>query len=371
MTNHRMLIINAGSSSLKCDVISLPDGNRQAWASIERMGTDNASLSSHLNQSHQITSKKPKDLLAQAFSCMQVDPTTLTAAAHRVVHGGKKYTQATLINHQMIEDLNAIKQLAPLHNPTSVAFIKHSLAYWPDLPQVACFDTAFHSTLAEPTYRYALPDQCYEQYHIRQYGFHGLSHNYVSQIAIKQLHLAKQHGLIVAHLGNGCSVCAIKDGQSVNTSMGFTPLDGLMMGTRSGHLDPNIIFYLARNHGYHIDDIDHMLHHQSGCLGISGISHDMRDLAKASQQGNSKAKLAIDMFCQKLAQGIGQMMTSLDRLDALIFTGGIGENSALIREQTITQLPILKQLKLTPKILVIPTNESLQMARETQKVLSC
>jgi acetate kinase len=313
----------------------------------------------------------------------------LHAIGHRVVHGGERFTQACRIDAEVLQAIRDTVPLAPLHNPANLLGIEAAMALYPQLPHVAVFDTAFHQSLPPRAYRYALPEPLYREQHVRRYGFHGTSHRYVSHRAAEISGLALGDSYwISAHLGNGSSTCAIAEGQSRDTSMGLTPLEGLVMGTRSGDVDPNLHSHLARTLGWSLEKIDHMLNHDSGLLGLSGLSNDMRTLEHAREQGHANAALAIEVFCYRLAKSLAAMTCALPRLDGLIFTGGIGENSPLVRNLTVQHLHVMN-LQLDgeanarcvrgvegpihalghPRVLVIPTNEERQIALDTLAVL--
>ncbi|MBO6151763.1 MAG: acetate/propionate family kinase, partial [Acinetobacter sp.] len=310
------------------------------------------------------------------------------AIGHRVVHGGT-LTKAELLTPEIVDRIRAATPLAPLHNPAHLVGIDATMRLFPELPQVAVFDTAFHQTMPAHAYRYALPKFLYTEHNVRRYGFHGTSHAYVSERGSQLAGSYKQGGWLTAHLGNGSSTCAIWNGESVDTSMGLTPLEGVVMGTRSGDVDPSLHSFLASNLGWDIYKIDKMLNSQSGLLGLSDLSNDMRTLIEASEQGNEDASIAIEVFCYRLAKSLAALSCGLPRLDGLFFTGGIGENSAYIREKTLAYLPhfgfnLSKEqndnLKrgtegridagTGPQIWVVPTDEEGRIAKETEFVVS-
>jgi acetate kinase len=261
------------------------------------------------------------------------------AVGHRVVHGGEKFTHSCLINDEVKQAINNMSKMAPLHNPAHVAGIESAQAAFPKLPQVAVFDTAFFQTLPKHAYLYALPYALYEQHGIRKYGFHGSSHYFVSQQAAKLLNKnIEDCNLITAHLGNGCSITAIKHGKAVDTSMGFTPLEGLVMGTRCGDVDASVTTFLIEQLAHSAAQVNALMNKQSGLQGFSQLSNDCRTLEQEQAQGNPQAKLALDMFIYRLVKYIGSYLAVVGPLDALVFTGGIGENSSYIRTQTIAQL---------------------------------
>ena len=304
-----------------------------------------------------------------------------------MVHGGS-LTKAERLTPEIIQRIREATPLAPLHNPAHLVGIEATMRLFPELPQVAVFDTAFHQTMPAHAYRYAVPKFLYTDHNVRRYGFHGTSHAYVSERGSELAGSLKQGGWLTAHLGNGSSTCAIWNGESVDTSMGLTPLEGLVMGTRSGDVDPSLHTFLASNLGWDIYKIDKMLNSQSGLLGLSGLSNDMRTLIEASEQGNEDATLAIEVFCYRLAKSLAALSCGLPRLDGLFFTGGIGENSAYIREKTLSYLPHFgfnfskeknDSLKrgtegridngTGPQIWVVPTDEEGRIAKETSAVV--
>ena len=288
---------------------------------------------------------------------------SLDVVGHRVVHGGEEFQKSVIIDQKVIETIKALIPLAPLHNPANLEGILMIKKIAPTLTQVAVFDTSFHQTIPEKAYHYALPNELYKNYDIRRYGFHGTSHQFVAQKASNLLgKKLKETSLITLHLGNGASLCAIKNGKSIDTTMGFTPLEGLIMGTRSGDIDPAILFYLSREHGYTIDQLDNLLNKESGLLGICK-QNDMRQIHTMIQEGSHNAKLALDMFVYRIKKYIGSYYAILGEVDALVFTGGIGEND------TITRDLILKELPFKIPSLVIKTDEELAIAIECEKLL--
>jgi len=313
---------------------------------------------------------------------------TLCAIGHRVAHGGSDFKQSVLVTDEVIERIRALSALAPLHNPANLVGIEAARALLPALPQVAVFDTAFHQTLSPAAYTYAIPLEYQLAYQVRRYGFHGTSHRYIAAEALETLDLdPTDHGIVIAHLGNGSSLCAVQNGESVDTSMGMTPLEGLVMGTRCGDLDFGAAAYLANCTGQPIDTLYKMVNNQSGLLGISGLSSDCRTLQQARDEGHERATLAIDVLVHRLARHIGGHVAALKRFDALIFTGGIGENSALIRELTVKRLQALgltlddaRNQQLfggrsgiisgtgATKIAVIPTNEEKMIAMDAAAI---
>lgn len=266
----------------------------------------------------------------------------LSAVGHRVVHGGEYFYDSVLVDDLVLDKIKRCNDLAPLHNPANVLGIEQMQKLFPGLPQIAVFDTAFHQTMPKEAYLYALPYELYREHGVRRYGFHGTSHKYVAQQAVKQLGLnPSQHGIVTAHLGNGCSATSVLNGHSIDTTMGMTPLEGLVMGTRSGDLDPSLHQFLAQRLNIGIDEITDMLNKKSGLLGVSELSNDMRSLCDAAEEGNEQAELAVQLFCYRLAKSICALAMPLGKLDALVFTGGIGENAVRVRELTLNNLKIL------------------------------
>jgi acetate kinase len=310
-------------------------------------------------------------------------------AGHRVVHGGERFTASVLVDDEVIEAIRSFSPLAPLHNPANLAGIEAVRAARPGLPQAAVFDTAFHQTMPPRAFRYAVPQDWYTTHLIRRYGFHGTSHRYVSgQAAVLLQRPLEELRLVTAHLGNGCSAAAIRDGVSVDTTMGLTPLEGLVMGTRSGDIDPGVFGYLAGQTGASAAGLTDVLNTGSGLLGLSGTSNDMRTIQDAAAAGDERAQLAIDVFVHRLAKAIAALVTSLDRLDALVFTGGIGEHSVLIRRLVLGRLGFLgltedaeanarhgqgTRGRITApgpvQALVVPTDEELMIARDTARLI--
>ncbi|MBU1329484.1 MAG: acetate kinase [Gammaproteobacteria bacterium] len=394
MPARTILVINCGSSSIKFALVAAQPGPFILSGLAERLGSPTAVL--HWQQDGQQHSEAlhggdHRAALAALLPRVQAASAgSLLGIGHRVVHGGEHFTQACRLDAEVIASIRAIAPLAPLHNPASLQGIEAALAVYPQLPQVAVFDTAFHQTLPEHAYRYALPESLYREHGVRRYGFHGTSHRYVSQQAAQLAGLAAEHSSwLIAHLGNGCSTCAVVNGQSRDTSMGLTPLEGLVMGTRSGDVDPNLHGHLSRTLGWSLARIDAMLNQESGLLGLSGLSNDMRTLEQARADGHSGATLAIEVFCYRLAKSLAAMACALPQLDGLIFTGGIGEHSPLIRATTVAHLKLLG-LALdepanqrtrggasgpihapgSPRVLVVPTNEERQIALDTLALLS-
>jgi acetate kinase len=368
----RILVVNCGSSSLKLAVIDPSTGEQLEHALAEHLGSEGGDHGTALDQ-----------LLER------LDTSQIAAVGHRVVHGGERFSDSALVDGETVQAIKDCTPLAPLHNPANLLGIKVAQARFPKLPHVAVFDTSFHHGMPAKAYHYAIPHELYEKHRLRRYGFHGTSHRFVSEAAAARLGrpLADLQ-LVTAHLGNGCSACAIAGGKSVDTTMGLTPLEGLVMGTRSGDVDPNLHDFLATQSGLSLDQITHLLNEKSGLLGLSGTSNDMRSLLEARAKGDERATLAIDVFCYRLAKSVLGLCAGLERLDALVFTGGIGEHAAPIRAQTLDQLRVLGASvdaeandahgertngRITSSdsrllALVIPTNEELVIAREAARL---
>ncbi|KGJ87398.1 acetate/propionate family kinase [Colwellia psychrerythraea] len=344
-----ILVINCGSSSVKFSLINPVNGETLLSGLAECLLSSDASITIKKNNTKDtLKLAAPFDhqtaLSILVTQLQQLDLVKdIATVGHRVVHGGEKYAQPTLITDEVEQAIDQLAKLAPLHNPANLIGIKACQQAFPDLPQVAVFDTAFHQTMPEKSYVYGLPYSLYQEHGIRRYGFHGTSHYFVAKQAAKQLNKPlEQCNLISAHLGNGCSVTVIKNGESVDTSMGMTPGEGVMMGTRCGDLDSGIIFYLVDNLGYSINDIDKLVNKESGLLGISGLSNDCRTLEDAMlADNNAQAKLAMTVFCYRIAKSIASYSASLTQLDGLIFTGGIGENSTWVRTEIVKLLGLL------------------------------
>lgn len=387
MKRNLVLVLNCGSSSIKFAILD-PESEATSFNGlVQCIDGKDANISWKQNDKKH-TKALPDinyhDALNFILALITEFKNRICAVGHRVVHGGEHFTKSVVIDAKVLAAIKACQDLAPLHNPANIAGIIAAQKAFPDLPQVAVFDTAFHQTLPEYAYLYAIPYELYTKYQVRRYGFHGTSHRFVAAKAAEMLDKPlAQCNLITAHLGNGCSVCAIKNGASIDTSMGLTPLEGLVMGTRSGDVDPNLHVHLVDTLGHDIHEINTMLNKNSGLLGISGVNSDMRALEAAAAEGNKMANLAIEIFCYRLAKYIGAYAIPLGRIDALVFTGGIGENSTLIRAKVINWLEILnfhldiaanenhgadnKGIITKPDstiALVIPTNEELLIAKD-------
>ncbi|HKO52761.1 MAG TPA: acetate kinase [Polyangiaceae bacterium] len=388
MTTAAILVLNSGSSSLKFAVIEPDSGAIIAHGIAERLGAAEPTFQFGSNAERALGQGAAH---AEALEALlhELKDTPVAAVGHRVVHGGEAFSDSVLLDDAVLSQVRACSELAPLHNPANVLGIEAALRAFARLPQVCVFDTAFHQTLPRAAYLYAIPYEYYERYQVRRYGFHGTSHRYVADVAARALGKSLDSlELVTAHLGNGASVCAISNGRSVDTSMGFTPLEGLVMGTRSGDVDPNLHEFLAKHAQLDLHQISEILNKKSGLLGLSGVSNDMRTLLTLRAQGNDRARLAIEVFCYRLAKTILAQCASLSRLDALVFTGGIGEHAAEVRAQTLGHLRVLgaqvdDQLNRVHGVeqhgritsaasallsLVIPTNEELVIARETARL---
>ncbi|NQV43069.1 MAG: acetate kinase [Candidatus Marinimicrobia bacterium] len=393
----KVLVFNCGSSSIKFKLFHMPEENVLAEGLVERVGSEDAFAS--LKTSHgkfeinQPIADYPtgfsiiKDMLLNAERGAIKSLSEVNACGHRVVHGGEKFGGSMPIDNELETGIEAVFDLAPLHNPPNLTGIQQARLIFGDIPQVACFDTAFHHSIPEVAFRYALPEKFYTDYQIRRYGFHGMSHQFVARQAARMMGMHKYSvNLITCHLGNGSSIAAIRDGHSVDTSMGLTPLEGLVMGTRSGDLDPGILFYLSRK-GYDTDSLDTLLNKQSGLLGISGSSNDVRDLELKAAGGDESAALALDIFAYRIKKYIGSYMAVLNRVDAIVFTGGIGENGSAMRHRILSNMDQqgividdtrneiytgvpgeIQGVTSRIKVMIIPTNEELAIARDTYKL---
>lgn len=343
MVHSPVLVINSGSSSLKFSVFDMQAGREVMAGLAERLESPEALLTWHGDgekQRREIPDQGHEGALREVHSLLD-DISALAAIGHRVVHGGEAFSGSVVIDDAVIEGIDRCASLAPLHNPPNLLGIRAMRRLYPDVPQVAVFDTAFHQTLAPEAYLYPVPIRLYREQGVRRYGFHGTSHQYVAGEAVRRLKLdPEDHGLITTHLGNGCSATAVRNGRSVDTTMGMTPLEGLVMGTRSGDVDPGLHEFLAEKLDLTLSEITTMLNRESGLLGLSELSNDMRTLTEAAASGNDHAQRAIDVFCFRLARHIGALAASLTRFDVLVFTGGIGENAAPVREQVLKHLPL-------------------------------
>ncbi|WP_369602438.1 acetate kinase [Hahella sp. SMD15-11] len=388
-------VMNCGSSSVKFQLTDPDTGAAVCKGLAERLGTTDAQLTLDLPGGRQVHPVKPGSaeqairMIIARLSAEQGLLDRVSAIGHRVVHGGETFTRPTRLDAGVLQQIRDCCSLAPLHNPANLQGIELMQAAFPGLPQVAVFDTAFHQTLPAHAFLYALPWGLYSDHRIRRYGFHGSSHQFITEETARRLGKpVSEVSLVSVHLGNGCSATAVQSGQSVDTTMGLTPLEGLVMGTRSGSLDPGILLHLQRQLGYSVEDVDRLLNKESGLKGISGLSHDMRTLTEAAEAGHERAQLAIEIFCYQAAKQIAGLMLAASPLDALVFTGGIGENAAGIRARILGWLAPLgyeldpglndnagrsTQGRITkancPLALVVPTNEEWLIARETRNLL--
>jgi acetate kinase len=348
----KILVINSGSSSIKYKLFDMPSERLAAKGAIEHIGEDGSKFKNHYAGLKIILEETKK----------------VEAVGHRVVHGGEDFNKPALVDARVIKGIKKCCAIAPLHNPANLAGILATAKLLPGLKQVVVFDTAFHQSLPEHAFIYGLPYDYYQKLRVRKYGFHGTSHQYValeaSRILKQPLNKLK---LITCHLGNGCSITAIDQGKSVDTSMGYTPLEGLVMGTRCGDVDPALITHIMHKKNLDTKQMDRILNKESGLKGISGISNDMRLLDEKARAGNKRAKLAIDIFVYRVRKYIGAYLAVLGDLDALIFTAGIGENKASVRDSICQGL--FSYLRKKPRVMVIPTNEELMIARQTYKLI--
>ena len=375
---NQVLVLNSGSSSIKYQLIDMDDRARLAVGTIERIGEASGTVPDHAAGMAVVLSELEGKL----------DRGQLAAVGHRVVHGGDRFRGPTPIDDEVCETIRKLIPLAPLHNPANLTLIEAARSVFPDTPQVAVFDTAFHQTLPAPAYTYAIPAQWREDLGVRRYGFHGTSHQYVSRRAAAMLgRRPEEVNMITLHLGNGGSVCAVREGKSVDTSMGMTPLEGLIMGTRSGDLDPAVPAYIARRTGLGADEIDTTLNKQSGLVALAG-SNDLRDVEAAAAKGDEAARLALDAYCYRIRKYICAYLATLGRVDAVVFTAGVGENSATVRAGALAGLDHLG-IALSPKrnaqqskeeryispywaqtaVLVVPTDEEIEIADQSLEVL--
>lgn len=396
----KVLVINCGSSSLKYQLIDMVNEEALAQGLVERIGIEGSVLTQKVEGKDKYIVKEEmkdhKDAIRLVLEAL-VDENNgviksmdeISAVGHRVVHGGEKYKESVVINDEVKANIEECFKLAPLHNPANMIGIKACEELMPNTPMVAVFDTAFHGTMPEDAYLYALPYELYEKDGIRKYGFHGTSHKYVSQTCAEVMGRdIKDLKIITCHLGNGASLCAVKNGVSVDTSMGFTPLEGVAMGTRCGNIDPAIVTFLMKEEGLSVDEVNDLLNKKSGVLGISGISSDFRDIEDAAfNKGNRRAQLAIRIFEYKIRTTIGAYAAAMGGVDAIVFTAGVGENGPETREKCLEGLEFLgveidkeannvrgkireiSKAGCNVKAFVIPTNEELVIARDTLELI--
>ena len=396
----KVLVINCGSSSLKYQLIDMATEESLAQGLVERIGIEGSVLTQKVEGKDKYIVKEQmkdhKDAIRLVLAAL-VDENNgviksmdeISAVGHRVVHGGEKYKESVVINDEVKANIEECFKLAPLHNPANMIGIKACEELMPNTPMVAVFDTAFHGTMPEDAYLYALPYELYEKDGIRKYGFHGTSHKYVSQTCAEVMGRdIKDLKIITCHLGNGASLCAVKNGVSVDTSMGFTPLEGLAMGTRCGNIDPAIVTFLMKEEGLSVDEVNDLLNKKSGVLGISGISSDFRDIEDAAfNKDDRRAKLALKIFEYKIRTTIGAYAAAMGGVDAIVFTAGVGENGPETREKCLEGLEFLgveidkeannvrgkireiSKAGCNVKAFVIPTNEELVIARDTLELI--
>ncbi|MGY0408092.1 MAG: acetate/propionate family kinase [Polaribacter sp.] len=392
-----ILVINAGSSSLKYQLIEMPSQTIKCKGLLERIGFEDAIFTHEKKdekftvvlsiKNHKIGLKKIAETLMDAKHGVINSVNEIEAVGHRVVHGGSKFSKTVVINDEVKNNIRALFDLAPLHNPANLTGIEIAETIFTKAKQIAIFDTAFHQTMPKEAYQYAIPNAYLEKHKIRAYGFHGTSHKYVSEKAMDYLG-KKSSKIITIHLGNGCSISAIKDGKSIENSLGFGPMNGLIMGTRSGDIDQSVIFFLIKKLNKSLDEVNNLLQKQSGMLGLTGYS-DLREIEAAATNGNKNCQSALELASYRIRKYIGAYAAILNGLDAIVFTAGIGENSNLIRRLTCKNLHYLgieidevknntrskelREIQKTSskvKILVIPTNEEIEIAKQSYQLLN-
>lgn len=393
-----IFVVNCGSSSLKYQLIDSETEKVIAKGLCERIGIDGRLTHKSSGKEEVLKEVSMPDhksavtyvleaLTDQTYGVIK-DLSAIDAVGHRIVHGGEKFASSVVITDEVMKEIDECSDLAPLHNPANLIGISACKEVMKDVPMVAVFDTAFHQTMPKKAYMYGIPYEYYDNYKVRKYGFHGTSHSFVSKRLIQLIGKeGKESKVIICHLGNGSSISAVEDGKSVDTSMGFTPLDGLIMGTRSGSVDPAVVQFLSNKLDCSLDDVLNILNKQSGVEGISGVSSDFRDLDKASKEGNERATIALHMFSYRVAQFIGSYVASMNGVDAIAFTAGIGENNITMREEICSYLTYLgieidsqknatrgEEIKISTEdskvsVYVIPTNEELAIARETANLV--
>lgn len=393
----KILVINSGSSSLKFQLIQMPEEHVLAYGLVERIGQESGKLS---YSSEKFSASEEKEVAnhseaLKSVTTLLMDPengviqnaSEIPAIGHRVVHGGDKFSETILIDEKVKATIKDLFSLAPLHNPPNLNGIEVAESIFPNSKQIAVFDTAFHRSIPARANRYAIPNSFFEEYNIQLYGFHGTSHKYVSEKAMEYTD-AKKSKIISIHLGNGCSITAIKDGKSIDHSLGFGPVNGLIMGTRSGDIDQSVIFYMISQLGYTTQEVSDLLHHKSGMLGLTGYS-DLRDIESEAEKGNRDCQLALDMNAYRIKKYIGGYAAAMNGLDTIIFTAGIGENSSTIRALVCKEMEFLgieldesennnrsKEIRKISThgskvaILVIPTNEELEIAKQVFSLIS-
>ena len=392
-----ILVLNAGSSSLKYQVIEMPSENIKCAGLVERIGELDAIFTHKIGEethskvlsisNHKEGLKKITSTLLNAKIGVIDNVDEIKAVGHRVVHGGNKFSKTTIINTDVKESIRELSDLAPLHNPVNLIGIEIAETIFTNAKQIAVFDTAFHQTMPKEAYQYAIKNEFLNKHNIRAYGFHGTSHKYVSEKAIEYLGKEKSKNIITIHLGNGCSMSAIKNGKSIENSLGFGPMNGLVMGTRSGDIDQSVIFFLMKNLNKSADDVTNLLNKTSGMKGLTGFS-DLREISEKAENGNQNCKNALNLAGYRIRKYIGAYSAALNGLDAIVFTAGIGENSALMRELSCKNLEFLgikldfeknkihskeaREIQASNskvKILIIPTNEEIEIALQSYKLL--
>ncbi len=392
----KVLVLNCGSSSLKYQLLDMSDESVLVKGQIERIGLNgayikNERISDKVQYKSEIQAKDHKeairimfDILTKPVYSVISSLTEIEAIGHRFVNACERYSSSVILNDHVLDVLETLKGLAPLHNPASISGIKACRNLLPSIPMCVVFDTAFHQTMPPEAYIYSIPYEYYEKYGVRRYGFHGTSHKYVAQRASQMLGRdLSDLKLLTCHLGNGASITAIKQGKVFDTSMGFTPLAGLVMGTRCGNIDPSIIFFIAEKEGLSLDEVENVLNTKSGIYGISGISSDFRDVEKAASEGNERALLALKVYAHRVKSYIGAYIALMNGVDAIVFTAGIGENDAFMRSFICSKLynlgimldesknviqksaAVISEEDSHVKVLYVPTNEELMIARDT------
>ncbi|MDF2985616.1 MAG: acetate kinase [Eubacterium sp.] len=395
----KVLVINAGSSSLKYQLIDMTNESVLAKGLCDRIGIENSFIKQSRGEEDAVVISKVlknhKDAIEAVISALTDDKigviksmSEISAVGHRIVHGGEKFNSSAVIDENVMEAVRECIDIAPLHNPPNIIGIEACQQIMPNVPMVGVFDTTFHSTMPEQAYLYAIPYELYQKYGIRKYGFHGTSHKYVSERTAELLGKPLSDlKIITCHLGNGSSICAVNKGKSIDTSMGFTPLQGLAMGTRSGTIDPEVVTFLMEKEDLTVKGVSTLLNKKSGVLGVSGVSSDFRDLHAAADEGNKRAQLALDIFAYGVKKFIGEYIAVMNGVDAIVFTAGIGENNSIIRKMVLNNMDFfgikidedknkirgqeidISTPDATVRTLVIPTNEELAIARETMRLL--
>ena len=396
----KVLVINSGSSSIKFELYLMPEKQVEAKGLLQKIGEESSELKAKIGGVESVVKKPVKDhaeglkmiisaLTDSAHGGLK-DISEIGAVGHRVVHGGEAFAETALITDEVVRAIEAHIEVAPLHNPPNLLGIRVARELLPKVPQVAVFDTSFHQSMPDYAYTYAIPYELYKEHKVRRYGFHGTSHRYVAARAAALLGKPlTEVNLITAHLGNGCSITAIRGGKSVDTSMGLTPLEGLVMGTRSGDIDPALVAYLERVKKLTVAEIDNLLNKKSGLLGLSGKSNDVRSVLAAEEQGDKRAALAMTIYCYRVKKYLGAYTAALGKVHAVVFTAGVGENAAGVRARILENLEPLgyvldaeknkgaggKDLDVAAasspiRILVIPTNEELLIAQDTFEIAS-